>query len=58
MGIYKFIKEIDPDNEFDKSRVVIEVDTECRSDLLEYFEDFLKGCGYSVNGTIDIVGGE
>jgi len=35
--------------------VVIKDDGVCISDLLEYFGCFLKGCGYSYNGTIDIV---
>lgn len=55
MNKYTFTKEKDPDNKFDNTKVVIELDTENRSDLLEVFREFLLACGFSVNGSIDIV---
>lgn len=32
-----------------------EFDTEYLFDVLERFEEFLKGCGYHFNGTLDFV---
>ena len=43
---YKFIKEKDPDNRFDTTRVTIECDTVDKQELLEAFYDFLDGCGF------------
>ena len=54
MTIFKFIKEVDQDNEYDKSHVEMTIDTECRSDLLEEFKCFLLACGFSVNGELEI----
>lgn len=58
MGKYKFIKEIDEDNKYDNARIEFEVETETWTELLEYFEEFLKGCGYHINGKLDVVGEE
>lgn len=52
----KFSKTPNPDNRFDLSTVSLEIDNECTlPELLEAFGDFLKGCGYQFEGTIDIV---
>lgn len=55
MGKYKFIKEIDPDNEYDNVRIEFEVEVETWTDLLEYFELFVRGCGFTPQGTFDAV---
>lgn len=48
---YKFIKTKDPNNEFDRTNVEIEVCSEevTLDDLLEDIEDFLRACGYSIH---------
>jgi hypothetical protein len=55
MNKFTFIKEKDPDNKYDNTKVIIELDTESRADLLETFKEFLLACGFSVNGYIDVV---
>lgn len=52
---YRFTKEIDPDNRFDLDRVVVETDTTCLGDVISTFENFLRACGYSFNGNLEIV---
>jgi len=54
MPIYKFIKLKDPVNHFDKSDVMIKLETEDLDDLLETFAEFLKACGYTVDGELII----
>lgn len=36
-----------------KTALEVEVDQLC--DVLAYFEQFLRGCGYHINGTLDVV---
>ena len=55
MKNYEFKKYKDPDNKFSITEVTMEVDTECLTDLLESFEDFLRGCGFRINGHLDVV---
>lgn len=47
---YKFIKTKDPDNEFDKTNVIIEIPDEdvVLDDIVEAFVEFLKACTYSI----------
>ena len=52
---YKFIKEKDPENRFDNTTVVLECETVELGELLEGFTDFLRGCGFSVKGTLEVV---
>ncbi len=54
-SMYKFIKTPDPDNHHDKTTVIIRVDAVTLDDLVEAFEEFLKGCGFIFDGTLDIV---
>lgn len=54
MAKYKFIKIKDPDNEHDKVNVKFSVETNYLPDLLEAFKEFLLGCGYSINGDLEI----
>lgn len=58
MSKFVFIKNKDSNNEFDTSTVKMESDTEVLGDILEDFENFLRGCGYIINGTIDVVPNE
>lgn len=55
MPQYTFSKKMDPDNRFDCTNVTVEVDTVSLNDLIEAFGEFLKGCGYSYNGTLEVV---
>jgi hypothetical protein len=54
---YKFIKEQDHTNQFDKSEIIFTVDTVTCSDLCEEFRYFLLSCGYhpdTVNACFNI----
>lgn len=55
MSKYIFTKKKDIDNKFDTTNVTIECDAETLEDLFSAFEEFLLGCGFKFNGTIDIV---
>ena len=48
--MYKFIKEINTENGYDKSKVTFEIsDSELTLDeLQEIFYDFCRACGYHV----------
>lgn len=50
----KFIKEPDPDNKFDSTRVEHLTSAISLSDILEAFEYFLKGSGFHFEGSIVI----
>jgi hypothetical protein len=52
---YKFVKTRDPENHFDNSDVLIRTDSHDLLELLEEFENFLKACGFSLEGHLDIV---
>lgn len=41
-----FTKLPDPHNEFDRTKVQFEVDHECLPEIIQSFEDFLRGCGF------------
>ena len=53
---YKFIKTADPDNRFDNTNVTVEVvdSASSVSDMLEAFAEFLRGCGYHIDGVLEI----
>lgn len=52
----EFKKTQDPNNKFSISEVSIKVHDEVTiTDLLEEFGNFLKACGYSFDGELDIV---
>jgi hypothetical protein len=55
MNKYKFIKEPNPDNRYDTSRIEFEVEAETWVELLEEFELFVRGCGFIPKGTFDCV---
>jgi len=46
----KFIKIKDSTNHFDHTNVKIESDSIVLSDILEDFTDFLKACGFQLEG--------
>jgi hypothetical protein len=55
--MYKFIKTVDPENKFDKTNVIIELPHNEQSidDLLEAFEEFMRGCGFVFDGHLEVV---
>jgi hypothetical protein len=55
--MYIFKKTRDIDNSHDLTNVEISIDHNdiTRSDLLEAFEEFLKACGFAINGTIEVI---
>ena len=58
--MYKFIMEIDPDNEFSKSRVIMEIpDPDINLNcLLVEFKGFLKACGFSDKQVSELIDAE
>ena len=48
--MFKFIKEKDTENKYDKTKVIFEItETELTlTELREIFDDFCRACGYSV----------
>jgi hypothetical protein len=55
MGQFRFIKDKDPNNEYDYARVEVSFDAIDLSELLETFGDFLKGCGFGFKGEVGII---
>jgi|CXWL01.1.fsa_nt_gi hypothetical protein len=58
MSKFIFIKEQDKDNHFDTTTVRIESDTVSLPELLNDFEDFLRGAGFRFDGSLEIVDDE
>lgn len=52
---YSFIYEAERSYSYPAHRVQVETEGCSLEDLLGAFESFLKGCGYPVDGTIEIV---
>ena len=59
MSKYQFIKFEDKNSKklgyFDYTRLEYTTETESLSEILEEFKHFLCGCGYTVNGEIEVV---
>lgn len=55
MNKFTFTKTKDPENEFDISNVTMEIEAENLRDILEYFQDFLKACGFHMKGDIGVI---
>lgn len=55
MGHYKFIKTKDVENRFDNTNVSIESESISLPELLEDFADFLRGCGFQIDGHLDVI---
>lgn len=51
----KFIKIKDPENRFDQTDIEFSVNHECLPDILEAFGCFLRGCGFTINGELEVV---
>ena len=54
---YKFIRTIDSENKFSNCDVEFTVSSNSMTypELLEVFEEFLRGCGYVFDGHVEIV---
>jgi hypothetical protein len=54
---YEFRKTRDKDNNFDVTSVTVllEHNEHTLDEMLDAFSDFLKACGWSVDGTIEVV---
>ena len=59
MGKYTLIKTPDKDDQFDTVKVTLESDASGTLDsMLGMYADFLRACGFSFDGTIEIVPSE
>ena len=45
----------DPDNQFDVSDVVVRIETETLEDILQGMSEFIRACGFYVDGELDFV---
>lgn len=45
----------DPNNKFDTDTVIFKTESVTLTEILQTFEFFLKGCGFSFKGTLGIV---
>lgn len=52
---YTLIKESRNNKDYYGSRVEYQFDAISLSDMLEHYQQFLKGCGYIFEGDLDIV---
>ena len=54
--MYKFIKTLDKEDEFDHNIVVMAIPSHevCLTDMVGMFADFLTACGYSEEGIKDV----
>lgn len=54
--MYKFIKTPDPDNRFDHSTIQLSFDGDMTLEcMLEEVASFLRACGYSIDGELEVV---
>ncbi len=51
--MYRFVKEKDFDNVYDKTRVIIEVESVFRDDLVNAFIEFLAASGFDTQDLKD-----
>ena len=49
---YIFVKEPDPANPYDRTKVGIRVTTHSKDNVIMVFQEFLLACGFTLNGTI------
>jgi hypothetical protein len=53
---FTFIKESTGNHlEGEQAKLTMEIDAQIYTDVLLHFEDFLRGCGYTFDGNIEIV---
>jgi regulator of RNase E activity RraB len=50
MSNYKFIKTPDGSNRFDDTTVTVELPAESLDNINDAYMEFLRGCGFSVDG--------
>ena len=53
MIIFKKIR--DKENRFDTTDLIMRSNSSTITEILEDFADFLRGCGYSINGQLEVV---
>lgn len=49
---YAFVKLADPNNSFDRTKLIMKSNSITVSDLLEDFREFLLACGYQIKGDL------
>lgn len=52
---FEFKKTKDLDNRFDITDVSISGESDSLSDIIESFEEFLRACGFVIDGSLDLV---
>lgn len=52
---FTFIRDYKSYNSCSDARTIVQSDDSDLSAVIEEFERFLRGCGYSFNGSLDIV---
>lgn len=55
MAIYTFKKEPDGTNGYEICTIEYTADITTLEEMIEVFEDFVKGCGFVINGRIDVI---
>lgn len=55
MPKFTFVKHVDPNNEFDNTKIEFTVEEQSLSEIIEVFEDFLRGCGFIIQGKLDVI---
>lgn len=57
---FKFTKNVDLDNDYDTTRLIVYSDAETLPELLSDFLNFIRACGFSVasNATLEIENNE
>lgn len=58
MGKYTLIKDSRQDTDDFGYEVIMNFETETLHQTIEHMETFLKACGFTLKGTLDIVEGE
>ena len=54
----RFIKEPDPDNGYDHTTVIMETTEISLQEILEDFASFLRGCGFVIDGRLEVYNAE
>lgn len=52
---FTFKKQQDKNNQFDTTDVTVESDGVTLDVILSDFADFLRGCGFQIDGDLDVV---
>lgn len=51
--MYKFTKTKDPSNKYDLAEIEYSVDAEIAEDVVDYFFNFMVGCGFGKQGILN-----